>query len=85
MHSKIALEVLGPASAQLVRPDVARAQWLVHPIALDVWGLRLQRPLDSDAGDLHTATDFEMDVITAIDRCVDFEAWRVGGGVAFRW
>ena len=84
MHSKITVEVLGLASAQLVRPDVARAQWLVHPIALHVWGLRRQRPLD-EAGYLHTVTDFEMDAITAVDQLADFEAWRIGGGVAFRW
>src|SRR5262245_33128460 len=85
MQSKITVEVQGLASAQLVRPDVARAQWLVHPIALHVWGLRLQRPLDREAGDLHTVTDFEVNLITAVDQLADFEAWRVGGGVAFRW
>ena len=84
MHSKIAVEVLGLASAQLVRPDVARAQWLVHPIALHVWGLREQGPLDNEAEGLQAVTHFEMDS-AAVGQLADFEAWRVGGGVAFRW
>jgi hypothetical protein len=84
MHSTITVEVLGLASAQLVRPDVARAQWLVEPMVLHVWGLRRQRPLN-ETGDVHTVTEFEMDPITAVDQFANFEAWRVGGGVAFKW
>jgi hypothetical protein len=85
MHSKITVEVQALASAQLVRPDVARAQWLVYPIALHVWGLHQQETRDNVAGDRPTSTGFETDPFAAVDQLEDFDAWRVGGGVAFRW
>jgi hypothetical protein len=71
MHSMITAEVLGLASAQLVRPDVAQAQWLVYPIALHIWGVRQHRS--------------KRDAFAAVEQLEDFDAWRVSGGVAFRW
>jgi len=32
MDSKVAVEIEGLASAQLVRPDVAQAKWLAFPL-----------------------------------------------------
>jgi hypothetical protein len=30
-------------------------------------------------------TDTEPDANVLVERMADFDAWRVGGGVAFRW
>ena len=39
MDSKVAVEIEGLASAQLVRPDVAQAKWLAFPFAALAWGM----------------------------------------------
>ena len=82
MDSKVAVEIEGLASAQLVRPDVAQAKWLAFPFAALAWGMT-QR-----AGDvqLKSARESGTDAtVMFVDQLPDFDAWRVGGGVAFRW
>jgi len=83
MDSKVAVEIEGLASAQLVRPDVAQAKWLAFPFAALAWGMT-QR-----TGDVRMAC--RPGYITAdatvmfVEQLPEFDAWRVGGGVAFRW
>ena len=81
MDSKAIVEIEGAASAQLVRPDVAQAKWLAFPLAALAWritqhagGVRLEH-----AAGVGDAT------ATYVEQLPDFDAWRVGGGVAFRW
>jgi len=80
MESKAIVEIEGAASAQLVRPDVAQAKWLAYPFAALAWGItqraggiQLERALNPG------------DAATFVEQLPDFDAWRVGGGVAFRW
>ena len=85
MDSRMTVQVEGIASAQLVRPDVAQAQWLAFPFAAMAWGMT-ERPATRDAArQPWTITDTEPESIVIIDHLADFDAWRVGGGVAFRW
>ena len=81
MDSKLGVEIEGVASAQLVRPDVAQAQWLASPFAALAWGIT-QR-----TGGIQLERAPESGAATAIfvEQLPDFDAWRVGGGVAFRW
>jgi hypothetical protein len=83
MDSKVAVEIEGLAFAQLVRPDVAQAKWLAFPFAALAWGMT-QR-----AGDVQLKSaprDSGTDAtVMFVDQLPDFDAWRVGGGVAFRW
>ena len=83
MDSKVAVEIEGLASAQLVRADVAQPKWLAFPFAALAWGIT-QR-----AGDLQvksTLGESDTDAtVMFVDQLPDFDAWRVGGGVAFRW
>jgi hypothetical protein len=83
MDSKVVVEFEGVASAQLVRPDVAEAKWLAFPFAALAWGMtrrtggiQLKRAADESGAD--AAAMF-------VEQLPDFDAWRVGGGVAFRW
>ena len=82
MDSKVAVEIEGLAAAQLVRPDVAQAKWVAFPFAALAWGMT-QR-----AGDvrLKSARESGTDAtVMFVDQLPDVDAWRVGGGVAFRW
>ena len=83
MDSKVAVEIEGLASAQLVRPDVAQAKWLAFPFAALAWGMT-QR-----AGDVQLKSaprDSGTDATVMFGgQLPDFDAWRVGSGVAFRW
>ena len=82
MDSKVDVEIEGLASAPLVRQDVAQAKWLAFPFAALAWGMT-QR-----AGDvrLKSARESGTDAtVMFVDQLPDFDAWRVGGGVAFRW
>ena len=82
MDSKVTVEIEGLASAQLVRPDVAQAKCLASPFAALAWGMT-QR-----AGDvqLKSARESGTDAtVMFVDQLPDFDAWRVGDGVAFRW
>jgi hypothetical protein len=85
MDSKMTIEVEGVASAQLVRPDVAQAKWLAFPLAAMAWGLNQRMAMHRDTQQPWTITDMEPNAIVLVDQLADFDAWRVGGGVAFRW
>jgi hypothetical protein len=85
MDSKIAAEVAGIASALLIRPDVAQAKWLAFPLAAMAWGMTQRLVVEGSAGQPMTLTDIEPETVVLVDQLADFDAWRVGGGVAFRW
>jgi hypothetical protein len=85
MESKMTVEVEGIASAQLVRPDVAQAKWLAFPFAAMAWGMTERPGMREAARQPWTITDSEPEAIAIVDQLADFDAWRVGGGVAFRW
>ncbi len=86
MDPKTTVEMEGAASAQLIRPDVAQAQWLASPFA--VWSWRICRRL-ADQGFVQQQLvpgGSDEDAIVFVEQLPDFDAWRVaGGGVAFRW
>ena len=85
MDSKISVEACGIASAQLIRPDVAQAKWLAFPLAAMAWEIT-QRPEPYGAATRQwVISDKELNEIVLVDQLADFDAWRVGGGVAFRW
>jgi hypothetical protein len=81
MDPKVTVEIEGLASAQLVRPDVAQAKWLAFPFAALAWGMT-QRAGDVQSTPRESGTDA---TVMFVDQLPDFDAWRVGGGVAFRW
>jgi len=83
MDSKVAVEIEGLASAQLVRADVAQPKWLAFPFAALAWGMT-QRAGDVQLGSTSGESGTEATVMF-VDQLPDFDAWRVGGGVAFRW
>lgn len=85
MNSRMTVEVEGIASAQLVRPDVAQAKWLAFPFAAMAWGMTERSGMRHVAQQPWTITDTEPEAIAIVDQLADFDAWRVGGGVAFRW
>ena len=85
MDSMITVEVAGIASAQLIRPDVAQAKWLAFPLAAMAWGMTQRMVAEGGARQPMTLTDIEPEAIVLVDQLTDFDAWRVGGGVAFRW
>lgn len=83
MDPKVIAEIEGVASAQLVRPDVAQAKWLAFPFAALAWGMT-QRTGDVQMvrAPGHSAADA---TAMFVEHLPEFDAWRVGGGVAFRW
>ena len=81
MDSRMTVDMEGAASAQLIRPDVAQAQWLASPLA--AWAWRISRHVATRAHIQHGQTD--EDALVFVEQLPDFDAWRVGGGVAFRW
>ena len=81
MDSKVTVEIEGAASAQLIRPDVAQAQWLASPLA--AWAWRISQHVAASAQISNELTN--EDAIVFVEQLPDFDAWRVGGGVAFRW
>jgi hypothetical protein len=85
MNSKMTVEVEGVASAQLVRPDVAQAKWLAFPLAAMAWGMTQRQATSGGAQQPWTIADDELETVVLVDQLADFDAWRVGGGVAFRW
>jgi len=85
MDSKIAADVAGIASAQLIRPDVAQAKWLAFPLAAMAWGMTQRLVVEGSARQPMTLADLEPETVVLVDQLADFDAWRVGGGVAFRW
>jgi hypothetical protein len=85
MDSKISVEVCGIASAQLVRPDVAQAKWLAFPFAAMAWGITQRMVAEGSVQQPMMLADVEPETIVLVDQLADFDAWRVGGGVAFRW
>ena len=85
MNSLMTVEVEGAASAQLVSPDVAEAKWLAFPLAAMAWGMSQLVANSNAAPRPWTITDREADAIVIVDQLADFDAYRVGGGVAFRW
>jgi hypothetical protein len=85
MDSKMTIEVEGVASAQLVRPDVAQAKWLAFPWAAVAWGMSQRMANPNAAQQPWMITEIERNAIVLVDQLADFDAWRVGGGVAFRW
>ena len=82
MDSKITVDVEGIASAQLVRPDVAQPKWLAFPVAARVWSM--SRRLSEHGGASLMPGSVKAGPIF-VEQLPDFDAWRVGGGVAFRW
>ena len=86
MDSRMTVEMEGAASAQLIRPDVAHAQWLASPFAM--WAWRISQRL-GDQGFVEqqlVSGDADEGVVVFVEQLPDFDAWRVaGGGVAFRW
>jgi hypothetical protein len=82
MDSKMIVEVEGIASAQLVRPDVAQAKWLAFPLA--AFASRMS-PLMTSQGVAQQPWKIEGTELVLVEQLADFDAWRVGGGVAFRW
>lgn len=86
MDTKMTLEVEGAASAQLIRPDVAHAQWLASPLAAWAWRIARHTAVQGHFphGPVPGAAD--EDAYVLVEQLPDFDAWRVGGGgVAFRW
>ena len=83
MDSKVSVEIEGLASAQLVRPDVAQAKWLAFPFAALAWGMT-QRAGDVQLKSMRRESGTD-ETVMFVDQLPDFDAWRVGGGVAFRW
>ena len=81
MDSKVTVEMEGAASAQLIRPDVAHAQWLASPLAAWAWRISQHAATRARASNELTGED----AFVFVDQLADFDAWRVGGGVAFRW
>jgi hypothetical protein len=83
MDSNAIVEIEGLASAQLMRPDVAEAKWLAFPFAALAWGMT-QR-----TGDVQMVRAPGQSAADAtamfVEQLPEFDAWRVGGGVAFRW
>jgi hypothetical protein len=84
MDSRMTIEMEGAASAQLIRPDVARAQWLASPLA--AWAWRISEQI-AGQGRVQYPVAFatDEDATVFVEQLPDFDAWRVGGGVAFRW
>jgi hypothetical protein len=82
MNPKIVVDVEGIVSAQLVRPDVAQPKWLAFPVAARGWSISERLSTRGGAslmpGSVKASPMF-------VDQLPDFDAWRVGGGVAFRW
>jgi hypothetical protein len=64
---------------------VAQAKWLAFPFAAMAWGMTERPVTRGDARRPWTITDPEREAIVIVDQLADFDAWRVGGGVAFRW
>ena len=86
MDSKMTVEIEGLASAQLVRPDVAEAKWLAFPFAALAWGMTQHVALHGDVRLQWAPHAIEPDATALfVEQLPDFDAWRVGGGVAFRW
>lgn len=85
MDSQMTVEMEGAASAQLVRPDVAQAQWLASPFALLAWRISQRTAVRRDVQDLLVSEETDADAFVFVEQLPDFDAWRVGGGVAFRW
>jgi hypothetical protein len=81
MDSNVIVEIEGVASAQLVRPDVAQAKWLAFPFAALAWGMT-QRT--GDVQMVHAPGHADATAMF-VEQLPEFDAWRVGGGVAFRW
>lgn len=86
MDLKMTVEMEGAASAQLIRPDVAQAQWLASPLA--VWAWRICQGT-ADQGFVErqlVPSETDEGAVVFVEQLPDFDAWRVaGGGVAFRW
>ena len=86
MDSTMTVEMEGVASAQLVRPDVAQAKWLAFPFAALAWGMSRHMVVQGDVQLEWASNDAEPDMnVVRVEQLADFDAWRVGGGVAFRW
>jgi hypothetical protein len=86
MDSMMTVELEGAASAQLIRPDVAHAQWLASPFA--AWAWRVCRRTAEHGFVEHQLVSGKTDegAVIFVEQLPDFDAWRVaGGGVAFRW
>ena len=86
MDLKMTVEMEGAASAQLIRPDVAQAQWLASPLA--VWAWRIcQHTVDQGFVERQLVpSETDEGAVVFVEQLPDFDAWRVaGGGVAFRW
>jgi hypothetical protein len=84
MQTTVPLE--GVASAQLVRPDVPEAKWLAFPFAALAWGMSRHMVVQGDVQLEWASNDANPDTnVVLVERLADFDAWRVGGGVAFRW
>jgi hypothetical protein len=82
MDSKIVVDVEGIVSAQLVRPDVAQPKWLAFPVATRVWSM--SQRLSERGAPLMPPGRAKLGPLF-VEQLPDFDAWRVGGGVAFRW
>jgi hypothetical protein len=85
MDLKTSLPFEGAASAQLIRPDVPQAKWLAFPFAAVAWGMSEHIAVQDESQLMWVRTDTEPDANVLVERMADFDAWRVGGGVAFRW
>jgi hypothetical protein len=86
MDPRMTVEMEGAASAQLIRPDVAHAQWMASPFAAWAWRI-CQRTADQGfVQQQPVASETDEGAIVFVEQLSDFDAWRVaGGGVAFRW
>ena len=72
MDSKVAVEIEGLASAQLVRPDVAQAKWLAFPFAALAWGMT-QRAGDVKLKSMPRESGTDATVMF-VDQLPDFDA-----------
>jgi hypothetical protein len=75
MDSRMTVEIEGAASAQLIRPDVAHAQWLASPFA--VWAWRVCRRTAGQGFVEHELVFGEIDegAVIFVEQLPDFDAW----------
>jgi hypothetical protein len=86
MDSRRTMEMEGAASAQLIRPDVAHAQWLASPFAAWTWRFCQRTAGQGFVEHQLVAGETDVGAVIFVEQLPDFDAWRVaGGGVAFRW
>jgi hypothetical protein len=85
MDSNMTVEMAGAASAQLIRPDVANAQWMAFPLAAWAWRIEERASVQAHVQHGPVSGEADDDAIVFVEQLPEFDAWRVGGGVAFRW